>query len=254
MKYISVDDARARPGLRLVLTQGVPGPWGEAAKAVLRARGVAFTAVGQEAAQDNQTLVDWIGVRNAPAAVYGDEAPVTGYRDILMLAERLGTGASLLPAAARDRFTCLGIASDLCGPLGFGWQMRLLIFGAMFGSAAPPDLPPNIQALHKAYGYTPAALAEAPQRAAAILTHLDALLRASTTGYLVGGALSAADLYWACFSMMANPLPSDINPMPDQLRGLYSSAVPQVVSALTPALLKHRNYIYERHIDTPLDF
>ena len=32
--WIDVEQARRLPGLRLVLTQGVPGPWGEAAKGV----------------------------------------------------------------------------------------------------------------------------------------------------------------------------------------------------------------------------
>lgn len=254
MDYISVQEARALPGLRLVLTQGVPGPWGEAAKAILRARGVPFAAVGQIAAEENEALVAWTGVRNAPVAVYNEEAPVTGYRDILMLAERLGSGPSLLPARAKDRFTCLGIASDLCGPLGFGWQVRLLIFGAMFGGSAPSDLPPNVQALHRAYGFTPQALSAATQRAADILRGLDAMLKQSETGYLVGGQVSAADLYWACFSMMVAPLPADINPMPEQLRGLYASQVPEVVEALTPGLIAHRDRIYAEHIETPLDF
>lgn len=250
MKYTSVEDARSLPGLRLALTQGVPGPWGESAKALLRARNVPFVAVGQVPAAGNEALVEWTGVRNAPVAVYEDEAPVSGYRDILMLAERLGSGASLLPANAADRFKCLGIASDICGPLGLGWQVRLLIFAA----AAPADLPPTVTAMHKAYGYTPQALAAAAESTAQILTDLDTLLRDSTSGYLVGDSLSAADIYWACFSMMISPLPADVNPMPDQLRALYSSAVPQVVKALTPALLDHRDRIYDAHIQTPLDF
>lgn len=254
MDYISVKEARALSGLRLVLTKGVPGPWGEAAKAVLRARGVGFAAVGQVAAEENEDLVDWTGVRNAPVAVYNDEAPVTGYRDILMLAERLGSGPSLLPARAQERFMCLGIASDLCGPQGFGWQVRLLIFGAMFAGSAPVDLPPAVQALHRAYGFTPEALSAAPQRVAEILQFLDAALQHAQSGYLAGDGLSAADLYWACFSMMISPLPADINPMPEQLRGLYTSQVPDVVEALTPGLIAHRDRIYADHIVTPLDF
>ena len=34
MEYLSVEEAKNRSGLRLVLTRGVPGPWGEAAKAI----------------------------------------------------------------------------------------------------------------------------------------------------------------------------------------------------------------------------
>lgn len=250
MKYISVEEARSLPGLRLVLTQGVPGPWGESAKALLRARTVPFVPVGQVPAAKNEALVEWTGVRNAPVAVYNDEAPLSGYCDILFLAERLGSGPSLLPAKPADRFQCLGIASDICGPQGLGWQVRLLIFAA----AAPADLPPTASEMHKAYGYSPEALAEAASRTAQILQNLDALLQGNPSGYLVGDQLSAADIYWACFSMMVSPLPADVNPMPDALRALYNSEVPQVVEALTPNLLAHRDRIYDQHIQTPLEF
>ena len=34
MDYVEIEDARKLSGLRLVLTPGVPGPWGESAKAL----------------------------------------------------------------------------------------------------------------------------------------------------------------------------------------------------------------------------
>ena len=60
-------------GLRLVLTAGVPGPWGEAAKGVFHVKGVPFARVRQEAGAANQELVEWTGHDNAPVAVYDDE-------------------------------------------------------------------------------------------------------------------------------------------------------------------------------------
>ena len=44
MEYLSVAEARHLPGLRLVLTASVPGPWGQAAKAVLGFRSVGYAA------------------------------------------------------------------------------------------------------------------------------------------------------------------------------------------------------------------
>ena len=76
MEYMSVAKARSMPGLRLVLSAGVPGPWGEAAKAVLKTRHVAFTAVAQEPLAPNLELRAWTGSRNAPIAVYDDDARV----------------------------------------------------------------------------------------------------------------------------------------------------------------------------------
>ncbi len=48
MEYLSIEEAKGMTGLRLVLTKGVPGPWSEAAKAVLNLRGVHFIAVEQK--------------------------------------------------------------------------------------------------------------------------------------------------------------------------------------------------------------
>jgi len=70
-EWIDVQSAKTLPGLRLVITQGVPGPWGEAAKGVFRVKGVPFAKVIQRGAQPNQELFDWLGHRNAPIAVYG---------------------------------------------------------------------------------------------------------------------------------------------------------------------------------------
>ena len=58
MEYISVEEARTRPGLRLVLTRGVPGPWSEAAKAVFRLRDVDYVPVEQIAGGPNTELVE----------------------------------------------------------------------------------------------------------------------------------------------------------------------------------------------------
>jgi len=50
--YAEVERAREMPGLRLVLTTGVPGPWGEAAKGIFHAKRIPFTRVAQTAGAD----------------------------------------------------------------------------------------------------------------------------------------------------------------------------------------------------------
>ena len=40
--YLSVEAAIPLTGLRLVLTRGVPGPWGEAAKAILHVKQIPY--------------------------------------------------------------------------------------------------------------------------------------------------------------------------------------------------------------------
>jgi hypothetical protein len=53
---------------------------------------------------------------------------------------------------------------------------------------------------------------------------------------------------------MLQPLPADLNPMSDMLRGAYGSLTPEIETLLDPALLAHRDRIYERHLELPLDF
>ena len=69
MDYASVSEARHMPGLRLVLTAGVPGPWGEAIKSVLHHKGLDYVAVTQEAGEENPELVDWTGQRSAQSNI-----------------------------------------------------------------------------------------------------------------------------------------------------------------------------------------
>lgn len=255
LSYHSVEEGQAMSGLRLVLTRGVPGPWGEAAKAVLRARSVPFAAVEQLAGEANEALAAWTGSRNAPIAVYESEAPRPGYLDILMLAERLGSGPSLLPADPEQRFLTLGIASDICGHNGFGWTVRLLLFQQIYGPPPiDPNLPPAQQMLCADYGFTQGAVEGAEARACQILGNLDAVLEANQSGYLVGDRLTAADLYWATFSMIISPLAHADNPMPDQLRKLYDCKSSPILAAFTSRLNEHRMRIYKDHIGLPLDF
>ena len=58
MDYREADEARELPGLKLVLTAGVPGPWGESAKKVLEYKGIDYVPVAQHASRPNEALVD----------------------------------------------------------------------------------------------------------------------------------------------------------------------------------------------------
>ncbi|MFA7441244.1 MAG: glutathione binding-like protein [Sphingomonadaceae bacterium] len=258
MEYFSVAEGRKLSGLRLVLTANVPGPWGESAKAIFAARNVPYAAVAQVAMEANDDLFAWTGYRNAPIAILDDEPPLTGWLDIVMLAERLGSGPSLLPEAGRDRALCIGFSNEICGRGGLGWERRIPILEKVYGNAPlSDDAPPRQHEVLRQYGYSRTAVAAASVRMANILTALAAQLgsqAAAGSDYLVGDRLSVLDIHWACFSNMFSPLPRDVNPMPDYLWPLYSELPDAVAAALDPALLKHRDRIYNRHIGLPLDY
>jgi len=255
MHYLSVAEARNRRGLRLVLSAGVPGPWGEAAKAIFSLRQVPFVAVEQLAMEANEDLVAWTGHRNAPIACFDDEPPLTLWLDQLLLAERLGTGASLIPDDERERALCLGFSTEIAGRGGLGWNRRLEMMATSVGPVedAAPD---GLRTILHGYGVSREAIAQATARQMKILTALSGLLGEASgrPRFFLGSQLSALDIYWACFSMLLRPLPAEVNPMPDWLRPIYTNCDPQILAALDPALIEHRDRIYAEHIGLPLDF
>ncbi len=71
--------------------------------------------------------------------------------------------------------------------------------------------------------------------------------------YLLGSALSAADLYWATFAVMLQPLPEAKCPMAPGQREMYTARDPVLCEALDPILLEHRDLVYDRHLELPVD-
>ena len=253
MDYVSVAEAREMPGLRLALSAGTPGPWGEAAKAVLKLRNVPYTPVRQHIMQANEELIAWAGFRNAPVAVYEGEPGVAGWTEILMLAERLGSGPSLLPEDELERMLALGICTEICSPGGFGWERRLTMMGS--GPSLRPGGPPELMA--RAYGVREGLAESATARVIAILRGLSRQLasqRAAGSDYLVGERLTAADVYWACFAILIEPLPHETCPMSPEMRAVYANITPQIAAAADPALLVHRDMVWQRHIGLPMEF
>ena len=109
MDYIDVEEAIAKSGLRLVLTEKVPGPWGEASKGILSVRKIPYTPVRQRAGQVDEALRAWTGQISAPVAMYEDERPRSGWAEILLLAERLEPSPRLIPEDPRERAIMLGL-------------------------------------------------------------------------------------------------------------------------------------------------
>lgn len=252
MNYLSVAEARARTGLRLVLTSHVPGPWGEAAKALFKLRDVRFAPVEQIALAANEELVAWTGMRNAPIAIFNREPAVSGWLEILLLAERLGSGPALLPADRFDHALALGLSCEICGTGGFGWSRRVMLM-----PPADQEIPTEMRTALSPYGLDTEDRAKASATVIAVLDALAIQLdrqRVAGSDYLVGDRLSAVDIYWACFSQMVAPLPPAACPTPAEIRARYSTGTPALRAALDPALIAHRDRIFERHIGLPLDF
>jgi glutathione S-transferase len=261
LDYIEPADARHLPGLKLVLTVGVPGPWGESAKSMFEYKGIEYIPVAQHASRDNEELVAWTGIRNAPIVVWEDEPPRSNFQDIVALAERLQPEPRLLPTDPAQRILCMGISAEICGEGGFGWKRRHVMreAHAQRSADAPPVSNPrlNRSIMSRAYGGTEAEVADSPRYLAEML---DAFARRLETqrdrgsDYFVGDSATACDIHWACFSALYDPLPHEVNPMPDWLRVSYSYLGPVLERHRHPILIEHRDIMFERHLKLPLDF
>lgn len=253
MDYLTVEEGRAQGGLRLVLTRGVPGPWGEAAKALFRLHNVEFLPVQQLAGEANVELVEWTRHRNAPIALYEEEAPRVRWLEILDLAERLGTGPSLIPADRTDRMFMLGLINEIAGEGRLAWNARTLMFHAGVGAG---DSGAPVNPMYIDYRYDPDAVEPSVAWIEEFLAYLGSHLKAQAnkgSPYLVGQDFTAADVYWAYFSNMLNPLPPEQCPMPDGVRHVWN-VLAESVSAYDPIIIEHRDRILAEHLVLPLSF
>ena len=253
MDYVEPAAARQMDGLRLALTAYAPAPYSLSARAILDHHGVAYVPVLQVGGGRNEDLVAWTGHRNAPVAMYNDEAPRVGWLEILTLAERLGAGPSLIPSAVDDRMLMVGLSNELIGENGFIWNLRLLMLG--LGGAERVAKERLRNPMYDQYGYSEAAAAGAVERAKAVMARLTAQLIAQREGgsrYIVGEALSAIDVYWVYFSQAVGTFPEALCPMPAGMRKAYE-IVGGLLGDLEPVLVDQRDWVLAEH-KLPLDF
>lgn len=243
IEYTEVEAAIESKGLRLVLTTGVPGPWGESAKGILAVKGIDYVAVRQTAATADPKLIEWTRQSSAPAAMFDNERPRSGWAEILLLAERLQPEPALIPGDTRERAVMLGLCHEICGEQGLGWSRRLALLAGM-PDAGPDSMPWK-------YGIQDGIDAEqANARTAAILSMLAEQLEQSGGPYLMGSALRAVDIFWAAFSNLIEPLPPEQSPMPDFIRKSYASWT----GGCSASLLALRDRVFEQHLGLPQEF
>ena len=258
IETVDVATARKRSGLRLVLSAGVPGPWGEAARGLLQAKGLSYARVRQAAGLANDELEAWTGHANAPQLIYNDEPARCSSSELIFLLERVCPDTPLIPADSEMRAAMFGFIHELAGEMGFGWSRRLM----MLHSSA--QLPPEMTApmreildrLNERYGYSPENAAKAPERVSQILRMLSKhLLSQQERGsrFFLGKHLTALDVYWAAFAALLEPLPEAVCAMPAGLRSQYHLTDKKVRVEGDSILLDHRDYIYEKVLELPID-
>ena len=251
-EYISVEDAMARRGLRMVVVGRVPSPWGEAAKNFFHLKKLDWAAV--RLVYDDENLKRWAGQLSGPVAFYDDEPPRSGWAEILMLAERLAPEPALLPSDPLSRSRALLLCEKFCGEGGLGWTRRLQQVHA--GLTKAGGFSERVAAyLGNKYGYDPARAGEYGPRVCELLGEIAAALRAQRAlgkPYYLGDTLSAVDVYSATFTAMFKPLPEDVCAMDPKLRAAFSLMDEATAAAVDPVLIEHRDHLYASHLALPL--
>ena len=268
-EYISIDDAKQRDGLRMLLPEiAVPGPWFESCKGIYHVKGLDFVAVkgsnpgtpgiaiGQGGTQSQ--LVEWTGQSSLPVVVWNDELPRSHWIAQLRLAERLQPKPPLIPEPAEDRVRMFGLANELLGENGMVWDYRLtMVTAGVNAPGASAEQKGLFAFLGQKYGYSDDVAARAMERVCQRIQLMDAQLKSQQSRgskYLVGDSLSALDIYWACSCGLIAPMDEARCPMATDFRAVYGQLDEASQTALSDELLAHRDFIYERHLELPIVF
>jgi glutathione S-transferase len=251
-EYVSVEEAIARPGLRMVVVGKVPSSWGEAAKNIFHLKHVDFVAV--RLVYDNEALKSWARQLNGPVAIFNDESPRAGWEEILALAERLAPVPALLPAEPESRARALELSGKFCGKGGLGWRRRLQLVHA--GATGTGGFNPRVAGfLGGKYQYDPAQAETNAATLRELLGEFASLLQARRErgqSYYLGDSLSALDIYSATFMALFKPLPQEQCDMNAGIRAAFEWLDAPTATALDPILLQHRDMVYSRHLALPL--
>ncbi len=244
-------------GLRVVFSPGLPQPWSEAAKGLLYLKKIPYVKVRQELFGENLPLLKWTAQASAPVAVWNDEPPRSGWIEQLYLFERLAPEPRMIPNDFDQRVTMFGLAREICGECGYTWHRRHELVRKHTAAAPDEQTRATFQAHGDKYGFTPELGVTAVDKLTEILRRLGSHLeeqRQRGSRYFIGDSLTALDVYWACHATTILPLPHELCPMPDNFRAAYTATNPQILAAVSPLLLAHRDFVYQRHLELPLWF
>lgn len=251
-RYISIAEARQASGLRLVSLRGVPSPWTEAARAIFHVKGLSCQYAARRDDEPEDALAAWAGDSSVPVVAWQQERLRTGWAEILLLAERLAAEPRLVPEDVERRVLLFGLGQELCGEMGLGWCLRLLVLQRALGHDAgePPMRVEQAARLAGKYGLIPAHVRQAKPRVLEILALLDRRLGAAP--FLLGESLTAADLWWAAFANLIEPLPGDMMPLADPVRGMLQQRDPDIARACTQRLREHQLRVYRDWLELPV--
>jgi glutathione S-transferase len=253
MRFVSLEEARAATGLKLVVAASLPSPWSEAAKGILHVKGIDALLV--RFASTDKAVREWMGWHNVPVLLAPGWPIRTHWTEILEAAERLGAergSPRLVPTDGDDRVRLFGLAHELLGENGLVWSSRLLVIHRGLMTEGQEGFPLRIaQYLAPKYGYSPDRVDAARARVRLLFDRFARLLAGNT--YALGGVLTALDLYIATAIAPLAPMSEDLCPDTHPIvRHAFATASPDLSNTIPPILVAHRDRIYAKHLDLPV--
>jgi glutathione S-transferase len=255
LRFVDLEEARAARGVRLLAASLLPSPWTESAKGIFHVKQIPVLCVRFRRGDADQ--IAWAGVRNVPAVLFDDEPPRAGWAEILALAERIGGAQSLVPVEVEAGARLFGLAHELAGENGLGWNQRLLMIHGSLSTGGARSFPmPVAQFLAGRYGYAPERIPAARARAVESLALFDRMLargRAAGHAYLLGDRLTALDIYLAAFlTPIVGVAPAECPGLAPPVRPAFEYLAEVIGADLPPALVAHRRQIYRDHLPWPI--
>uniref|UniRef100_A0A7S1VYR7 Glutathione transferase n=1 Tax=Alexandrium catenella TaxID=2925 RepID=A0A7S1VYR7_ALECA len=234
-------------GVRITFVPGRPGMIPLALKNLLDVKGVPYTLVVHPAmgeGDDQALLYELTAQKSVPVMFCDDERPRSAWVEQVVLADKLGKGPSLIPTDPQMRAAMFGMMSELLCEDGLFWNKRLL-----HGESA----------FTKKYGWSEGVLEGLPKKLVASLSFFaDQLRKQKEQGsrYLLGGSLTAADVYVATLVCMFAPPGPEVLPRTKQgarLIEFFAANPPEVQAFLDgePGLAEYRDYILQTHCVVP---
>jgi len=249
-EFVELEAAKARGGLRLVILARTPSPWSEAARGLFHVKRLPFVAVRHF--PPGPELLAWTGGHNAPAVLYDDEPVLSGWAEILALAERLAPEPELVPRGS-ERIETFGLAHELLGVGGVAWNARALLIDAALASEGQRGFPLRVaQFLAPKYRYRPGSFEATRARLVEGLELLTERLGRTKGPYYLDDRLSALDIFSAATMHVLAPLPVAQCPAGQTLRASFEWLQAELGRSLPQSLLEHRQLVYERHLELPI--
>ena len=119
-EFVMIAEARAQKGMRLIIAEGLPGPWAEGIRGILDVKKIPYFRGRFDMSSDHRDLIDWSAQSSVPVLAWNDEFPKSNWTEQIFLAERVEPEPSVIPANIDDRTKMFGLCNEICAPQGFG--------------------------------------------------------------------------------------------------------------------------------------